>query len=40
MNKFIYLIVLACLTIAPVNAQVVKTNPNPPKFIINAAIGE
>jgi len=40
MNKFIYLVALASLAAAPVNAQVVKTNPSPPKFVIKPAIGE
>ncbi len=40
MNKFIYLIALASMAAMPVNAQGVKTNPNPPKFVIKPAIGE
>ena len=40
MNKFIYLVAVASLAAAPVNAQVVKTNPRPPKFVIKPAIGE
>ena len=40
MNKFIYLVAVASLAVAPVSAQVVKTNPNPPKFVIKPAIGE